>query len=91
MPSHGAPTENVLPSQQLEWYSTRASLGTLYGLSELHQLSPELNGLDPSQRTLETYEFVDRMWDKSDGLAAVGAFAIWVGRSWMGMGRSLGL
>ncbi|SGZ17718.1 BQ5605_C020g09138 [Microbotryum silenes-dioicae] len=78
-------------SQGLEWYSVRASLGTLYGLSELHQLSPQLQGHDPSQRTLETYEFLDRMWDKSDGLAGLGAFATWVRRSWTGMGTSLGL
>ncbi|SGY60406.1 BQ5605_C007g04426 [Microbotryum silenes-dioicae] len=61
-------------SQGLEWYSVRASLGTLYGLSELHQLSPQLQGLEPSQRRLETYEFLDRIWDKSDGLAGLGAF-----------------
>lgn len=85
---------NSLPCQQADWYLTRSRLGTIYGLAELHLLSPS-NALTSAERVESTLELVDALLDRSRSMQksveGAGQFAEWVGKSWMGMGRSLGL
>jgi ubiquinone biosynthesis protein COQ9 len=84
-----------LVRMQVDWYATRTRLGTIYGLAELHQVSPSFSPLSESERIESTLELVDRLLEHSGNIkksvADAELFAQWVSRSWMGMGRSLGL
>ncbi|KAL8280637.1 hypothetical protein RQP46_006960 [Phenoliferia psychrophenolica] len=57
-------------SQGVAWYRTRARIGTVYGLAELHQLSPTISALPPSERLPATFELVDSLLTGSDAIAA---------------------
>ena len=80
---------------QLDWYVLRARLGTIYGLAELHQVSPGLAHLPAQERTARTLDLVDRLLEQDDGVAGrvrgIGQTVEWAAKSWLGMGRSLGL
>ncbi|KAM0787624.1 hypothetical protein ACM66B_003690 [Microbotryomycetes sp. NB124-2] len=82
-------------SQGLDWYAVRARIGTAYGAAELHLLSPSLRSLSVDERLESTYEVVDKLLQRSQDLGqtveSATLFGRWVGKSWAGMGRSLGL
>ncbi|KAK4056807.1 hypothetical protein OIO90_002056 [Microbotryomycetes sp. JL221] len=82
-------------SQGLDWYTTRARIGTVYGAAELYLLSPSIQHLTIDERFQQTFRVVDDMLSTTTKLNQriqdVNLFARWVGKSWAGMGRSLGL
>ncbi|KAK4051139.1 hypothetical protein OIV83_002961 [Microbotryomycetes sp. JL201] len=82
-------------SQGLDWYAVRARIGTAYGAAELHLLSPSSRSLPIDERLESSYEVADKVLQRSGelGQSVEGAtlFGRWVGKSWAGMGRSLGL
>lgn len=87
-----------LPSDvlQVAWYGVRTRLSTIYGFAESHLLSPAHPAhLSSADRLELTYEVVDRLLDRTrqlkDSVDGASAFVQWVGKSWAGMGRSLGL
>ena len=64
-------------------------------LLELHQLSATVSALPPADRLPATFDLVDSLLTGSDAIGAkvkdAEEFGTFVVRSWMGIGRSLGL
>ncbi|KAI5478260.1 ubiquinone biosynthesis protein coq9 [Pseudohyphozyma bogoriensis] len=80
-------------SQGVAWYRTRARIGTLYGLTELHLLSPSLASLPPSERIEASLETLDRLIEGTESvdkkIKDVEDYGMFIIRSWMGIARSL--
>ncbi|GAA5963637.1 hypothetical protein JCM3765_003525 [Sporobolomyces pararoseus] len=83
-------------AQGTAWYSLRARLALVYTLSELHLLSPPSDpSLSSQDRIGDSIRFSEKLWRETgkvgDTVQGVEDFGNWVVKSWMGIGRSLGV
>ncbi|GAA5912853.1 uncharacterized protein JCM6883_004855 [Sporobolomyces salmoneus] len=87
-------------AQGTAWYSLRARLSLIYTLSELHLLSPPSSDpsstiTTPAERIQASILFSEKLWRETgkvgDSIQGMEDFGNWVGKSWMGIGRSLGI
>ncbi|GAA5943165.1 uncharacterized protein JCM15063_005222 [Sporobolomyces koalae] len=90
-------------SQGTAWYSLRARLALIYTLAELHLLSPPSSAISDSSpvdsvggnRVQASVQFAEKLFRETgtvaDSVQNVNDFGRWVVKSWMGIGRSLGV
>ncbi|GAA5876577.1 hypothetical protein JCM1840_000814 [Sporobolomyces johnsonii] len=84
-------------AQGTAWYSLRLRLSLIYALSEFHLLSSASpsSPLSPAEAIEDAVALSERLFDTSQQLGKqvddAGLFAQWVARSWMGIGRSMGV
>ncbi|GAA5834407.1 hypothetical protein JCM5353_008935 [Sporobolomyces roseus] len=84
-------------AQGTSWYSLRARLSFIYTLSELHLLSPSSPdaNLAPSDRIQAAIRLSEKLFNETEKVGntvdGVGNFGNWVVKSWMGIGRSMGV
>ncbi|GAA5881952.1 hypothetical protein JCM16303_003481 [Sporobolomyces ruberrimus] len=91
-------------AQGTAWYTLRARLSLIYSLSELHLLSTSssTSSSDPSdpiptttERIADSIRYSEKLWRQTGQVGkkvdGVEEFGNWVVKSWMGIGRSLGV